>query len=108
MTASIEQEMEKAAEKLDFEKAASLRNLLKDLRETSKPMRRFTRKSLPNSINPQGDVAELRGALGMDRLPRTMECFDISNISDNHIVASMVRFRAVSYTHLTLPTKRIV
>jgi len=93
MSAALEEEMEKAAEKLDFEKAASIRNLLKDLRETSKPMRRFTRKSLPNSINPQGDVAELRGALGMDRLPRTMECFDISNISDNHIVASMVRFR---------------
>jgi len=93
MTAALEVEMEKAAEKLDFEKAASIRNLLKDLRETSKPMRRFTRKSLPNSINPEGDVAELREALGMDRLPRTMECFDISNISDNHIVASMVRFR---------------
>ena len=93
MTALLEEEMERAAEKLDFEKAASIRNLLKDLRETSKPMRRFTRKSLPNSINPQGDVEELQEALGMDRLPRSMECFDISNISDNHIVASMVRFR---------------
>ena len=93
MTASLEEEMEKAAEKLDFEKAASLRNLLKDLRETSKPMRRFTRKSLPNSINPREDVTELSDALGLARPPRTMECFDISNISDNHIVASMVRFR---------------
>ena len=93
MTASLEAEMEKAAGKLDFEKAASLRNLLKDLRETSKPMRRFTRKSLPNSIDPKGDVVELRHALGLAHPPRTMECFDISNISDNHIVASMVRFR---------------
>ena len=93
MTAAIEVEMEKAAEKLDFEKAAALRNLLKDLRETSKPMRRFTRKSLPNSIDPEGDVAELQIALGLPKPPRTMECFDISNISDNHIVASMVRFR---------------
>ena len=93
MTASIEEEMAKAAEMLDFEKAASLRNLLKDLRETSKPMRRFTRKSLPNSIHPLEDVTELGDALGLDSPPRTMECFDISNISDNHIVASMVRFR---------------
>jgi len=93
MMSSIEEEMEKAAEKLDFEKAANLRNLLKDLRETSKPTRRFTRKSLPNSIDPQADVFELRDALGLARSPRTMECFDISNISDNHIVASMVRFR---------------
>jgi len=93
MMASLEAEMEKAAEKLDFEKAANLRNLLKDLRETSKPTRRFTRKSLPNSIDPKADVLELRQALGLARSPRTMECFDISNISDNHIVASMVRFR---------------
>ena len=93
MTGSLQAEMEKAAEKLDFEKAAALRNLLKDLRETSKPMRRFTRKSLPNSINPREDVTELSDALGLVRPPRTMECFDISNISDNHIVASMVRFR---------------
>jgi len=93
MTESLEAEMEKAAERLDFEKAASLRDLLKDLRETSKPMRRFTRKSLPSGIRPEEDLAELRDALGLSRIPATMECFDISNISDNHIVASMVRFR---------------
>jgi excinuclease ABC subunit C len=93
MTESIEAEMEKAAERLDFEKAASLRDLLKDLRETSKPMRRFTRKSLPSGIRPEEDLAELRDALQLSRIPATMECFDISNISDNHIVASMVRFR---------------
>jgi excinuclease ABC subunit C len=93
MTESLEAEMEKAAERLDFEKAASLRDLLRDLRETSKPMRRFTRKSLPSGIRPEEDLAELRDSLGLSRIPATMECFDISNISDNHIVASMVRFR---------------
>lgn len=92
MIGALEREMESAAEKLDFEKAASLRNLLRDLRETSKPMRRFTRKSLPSGIHPEEDLPELRDALGLPGLPRTMECFDISNISDNHIVASMVRF----------------
>ena len=93
MTQTIETEMEKAAEKLDFEKAASLRNLLKDLRETSKPMKRFTRTSLPSGIDPLADIKELGEALYLPRTPRTMECFDISNISDNHIVAAMVRFR---------------
>jgi excinuclease ABC subunit C len=93
MTRTIEAEMEKAAEKLDFEKAASLRNLLRDLRETSKPMKRFTRTSLPSGIDPLADIRELGEALHLPRTPRTMECFDISNISDNHIVASMVRFR---------------
>ena len=93
MLATIETEMERAAEKLDFEKAASLRNLLHDLRETGKKVKRFTRTSLPSGINPQEDIIELRDALGLSQTPRTMECFDISNISDNHIVASMVRFR---------------
>ncbi len=93
MITSIEAEMEKAAEKLDFEKAASLRNLLYDLRETSKRVKRFTRTSLPSAVAPLEDIVELRDALGLSQTPRTMECFDISNISDNHIVASMVRFR---------------
>src|SRR5205085_11135528 len=35
----------------------------------------------------------LRGALQLPRLPRVMECFDISNISTTHVVASMVCFR---------------
>lgn len=93
MTTLIETEMERAAESLDFEKAASLRNLLRDLKETSRPTRRFTRKSLPSVIEPENDVEGLREALRLPSLPRVMECFDISNISDNHIVASMVRFR---------------
>jgi excinuclease ABC subunit C len=35
----------------------------------------------------------LRQALQLERIPHLMECFDISNITSTHIVASMVRFR---------------
>jgi len=93
MQEAIELEMKQAAEKLDFEKAASLRNLLDDLKRTTKPMRRFTRKSLPTTIDPEEDMAALRDALQLESVPRVMECFDISNITTTHIVASMVRFR---------------
>ena len=89
----VETEMRAAAEKLDFEKAAQLRNLLDDLRRTTKPMTRFTRKALPGTINPQEDLLALADALQLPRAPRIMECFDISNISSTHIVASMVRFK---------------
>jgi len=92
MVATVEKEMHAAAAKLDFEKAAQLRNLLADLKQTTKPMTRFTRKSLPGSLDPEAAVLALKDALSLDRLPRTMECFDISNITSNHIVASMVRF----------------
>jgi len=94
MIAAVEDEMRKSAEKLDFEKAAELRNMLDDLRRTTKPMRRFTRHSLPSTIDPVSDVQELGDALQLTRLPSVMECFDISNISTTHVVASMVCFRA--------------
>src|SRR5213083_2420308 len=93
MIAAVEEEMRKAAEKLDFEKAAELRNMVEDLRSTTKPMRRFTRGSLPSAIDPMADVQALADALQLPRTPRAMECFDISNISTTHVVASMVCFR---------------
>jgi excinuclease ABC subunit C len=39
------------------------------------------------------DVRALADALQLPQAPRVMECFDISNISATHIVASMVCFR---------------
>ena len=93
MIEQVETDMRAAAEKLDFEKAAQLRNLLDDLKRTTKPMTRFTRKALPGTINPEEDLVALADALQLDRAPRIMECFDISNISSTHIVASMVRFK---------------
>lgn len=93
MIATLEEEMRKAAEKMDFEKAAELRNMTEDLRSTTKPMRRFTRGSLPSTIDPMAEVRALADALQLPRPPVVMECFDISNISTTHVVASMVCFR---------------
>jgi excinuclease ABC subunit C len=93
MMEAVEGEMRKAADKMDFEKAAELRNMLEDLRRTTKPTRRFTRHSLPTMIDPVADVQALADALQLTRLPVVMECFDISNISTTHVVASMVCFR---------------
>jgi excinuclease ABC subunit C len=89
----LDEEMRKAAEKMDFERAAELRNMLEDVRETTKPTRRFTRGTLPSAIDPLSDVQSLTDALRLPRLARVMECFDISNISTTHVVASMVCFR---------------
>src|SRR5213595_3866292 len=93
MVAILEDEMRKAAKKMDFEKAAELRNMIDDLRSTTRPMRRFTRGSLPGSIDPMADVHALADALQLPQVPGVMECFDISNISTTHVVASMVCFR---------------
>jgi excinuclease ABC subunit C len=93
MIAALEEEMSKAAEKMDFERAADLRNMVEDLRSTTKPTRRFTRGSLPSAIDPMAEVQALADALQLPRPPRVMECFDISSISTTHVVASMVCFR---------------
>ncbi len=93
MMAELEKQMRDQAAKLDFEKAAELRNMLEDLRRTTRPTRRFTRGSLPSTIDPEADVRALVDALQLTKPPRVMECFDISNISTTHVVASMVCFR---------------
>ncbi|MBV9009956.1 MAG: excinuclease ABC subunit UvrC [Verrucomicrobia bacterium] len=93
MIAELEKQMREHATKMDFEKAAELRNMLDDLRRTTRPTRRFTRGSIPTTIDPEADLRALGDALQLHSLPRVMECFDISNISTTHVVASMVCFR---------------
>lgn len=91
---SIEEEMAEAAQNLDFERAAELRDMIENVKKTLRPTRQFKKRGVPGkAINPEADVKELQEYLQMDREPTVMECFDISNISSNHIVASMVRFR---------------
>jgi excinuclease ABC subunit C len=89
----LEADMAKAAERLDFEKAALLRDVVDNLKKTLNPTRQFTRgRGVPTTVKPTEDLADLGEALGLPAPPRVMECFDISNVSSNHIVASMVRF----------------
>lgn len=90
---SLRDQMAHAAEKLQFEKAARLRDIIDNLEKTLSPTRSFTRgHKIPSTVNPKEDLAELQDALGLPDPIHIMECFDISNVSSNHIVASMVRF----------------
>ncbi|MEZ0295449.1 MAG: UvrB/UvrC motif-containing protein [Candidatus Methylacidiphilales bacterium] len=92
MIRQIETEMRAAATRLDFEKAASLRNLLEDLKKTTAPTKRFARQFV-TTVRPHEDMAELGRVLDLKEPPQIIECFDISNISTTYIVASMVCFR---------------
>jgi len=90
----LEQEMQAAAARQDYEKAAALRDLITAMRRTAARSRRFLRGgALPSAQDPESDLRELGEALGLPRPPALMECFDISNITNTHVVASMVRFR---------------
>lgn len=95
MTREIEQAMIAAAGRQDFEKAAELRDLLADLRKTTKPTRKFIRVpyTLPVAIDPRRDLDELAQILNLPAPPVRIEGFDISNISGTFAVASMVSFK---------------
>jgi excinuclease ABC subunit C len=89
----LREEMSLEAEAMHFEKAALLRDVIQNLEITLNPTRQFTRgRGLPTTVKPTEDLAELGEWLQLSGPPRVMECFDISNVSSNHIVASMVRF----------------
>ena len=88
----VEADMRKAAAERDYEKAASLRDLLDALKRTTEKSRRFLRENPLPRRDEAGALASLAAALGLERPPATAECFDISHISGTLAVASMVRF----------------
>ncbi len=95
MKEQLEVEMRKAATAQDYEKAAGLRDLIRDLKETTKKERKFERVpyTLPLAMDPQQDLAELAKVLGLSAPPQRIEGFDISNISGTFAVASLVSFK---------------
>jgi len=95
MQGSLEAEMKKAAAAHEFERAAELRDLIRDLQDTWKRTEKFERVpyTLPLAINPQADLYELGKVLGLAASPQRIEGFDISNISGTFVVASCVSFK---------------
>src|SRR3989475_1708871 len=95
MQAQLEGEMQKAAAAQDYEKAASIRDALADLKRTTQKTTKYWRTphTLPVAMEPEKDLTDLAAALGLSAPPRRIEGFDISNISGTFAVASMVSFR---------------
>ena len=95
MQEQLEGEMKKAAASRDYERAASLRDLVNDLKMTWKKTEKFARipYSLPGNIQPQNDLVELANVLDLPSPPLRIEGFDISNISGTFAVASLVSFK---------------
>jgi excinuclease ABC subunit C len=95
MEGELETEMKKAAAAHEYEKAAELRDLIRDLNDTWKRTEKFERVpyTLPLAINPAKDLFELGNVLGLPKPPERIEGFDISNISGTFVVASCVSFK---------------
>jgi excinuclease ABC subunit C len=88
----LKEAMKRAAEKRDYETAASLRDRIAALEQTAARTRKFERNLL-HTQSSESVLEELQAKLGLARKPTHMECFDISHISGSFCVASMVAFR---------------
>ena len=83
-------EMKEASSKRQYEKAARLRDLLSNLRDTTARQARMLPTAEMKRADAMAGVKELKEKLGLRRMPRVIEAFDISNISGTLAVASMV------------------
>jgi excinuclease ABC subunit C len=86
--AEIEKEMKLSAKNLEFEKAADLRNKLRNLNELKRQIV-FGRDEFLD-ISKDLALVGLRDLLDLPQIPRRIEAFDISHISGTNNVASMV------------------
>ncbi len=86
----LERDMKTAAKLHDFEKAATYRNRLNNLRELQRRIM-FGDKEFLN-ISKDRALSDLRELLGLKKLPVRIEGYDISHMSGTNVVASMVVF----------------
>jgi len=49
-------------------------------------------KNLQSSLTGNNALVDMQTILDLPRLPRVIECFDISNLGQEHVVSGMVRF----------------
>lgn len=95
--ANLKGQMKKRALKKEFEKAAELRDLLRNLENVFKHRRviaDWTRKAIQTQDEYPVLEHELKELIGAKPEIRRVECFDISNISGQNATGSMVVFSA--------------
>ena len=87
----LKERMHAYAIKQKYEKASELRDQIIAIQQTSKRTRKFER-NLIGFITEKESLMTLRDELSLSKLPKHIECFDISHISGSFCVASMVCF----------------
>ncbi len=53
---------------------------------------RLAEKNLESTLDEDSALVDLQTALNLPVLPHVIECFDISNLGEEHVVSGMVRF----------------
>jgi len=91
-----QKQMAEASTKLEFEKAASLRDKLKTIGAISErfSVRELKADDLLYATGDKDALLELKTVLKLNKLPYIIEGIDISNLQGTHPVGSLVRFIA--------------
>lgn len=82
--------MDAAAAKEDFERAARLRDTWLALKAFTRERAKVRNFPTPHKTDIQEHLRALAQVLGLKKLPRCIECFDISHLMGTYTVASMV------------------
>jgi excinuclease ABC subunit C len=92
---SLIQEMKLASSKLDYERAARLRDSISALSQMGENVRLRALKSddLSETIGSSRAVSALQQALSLKNPPFHIECFDVSHFQGHETVAAMVCFK---------------
>lgn len=93
LLAELTEQMQEASKKLDFEKAARLRDEIAALKSLG--LRGDVDKDVQPEvfhIEPRKGSVGLRKVLGLSQTPRTIEGIDIAHLSGQEMVASLVSF----------------
>jgi len=93
LLSEMEKEMLEASQKLEFERAARLRDdieALKELGQRGDVRRDVQPEVFP--IDPKKGLVGLRKVLGLEKTPRTIEGVDIAHLGGSETVASLVQF----------------
>lgn len=91
IVADLERDMKLAAKSQDFEKAANIRNKLRNLRELQRRIMFGDKEFL--DISKDEALSDLTDLLNLAKVPIRIEGYDISHMSGVNVVASMVVFR---------------
>jgi excinuclease ABC subunit C len=66
--------------------------LLVPRRGVKRELIELAKKNIEVSLAEENALAELQAALDLPLVPRIIECFDVSNLRQEHVVAGMIRF----------------
>lgn len=91
----LSKKMKKRAEQKDYEKAAILRDRITALSIVPRTIRRARYREtafIKKKAKPYDEIVALKYLLGLRRVPRKIEAFDISNIRGKEATGSMITF----------------